>query len=110
MHPLFWDPELSRMHLHPQIQIPNAFPAFIVPGQRDKSPFIVPGQRDNGTGSESCRGTGQARILRSCHGTGWDGILAAFPTPEYPGIGLQVQHSPLTMGDSLYIIVDLSTY
>ena len=26
MHPLFWDPELSRMHLHPQIQIPNAFP------------------------------------------------------------------------------------
>ena len=21
----FWDPELSRMHLHPQIQIPNAF-------------------------------------------------------------------------------------
>ena len=26
LHPLFWDPELSRMHLHPQIQIPNAFP------------------------------------------------------------------------------------
>ena len=26
VHPLFWDPELSRMHLHPQIQIPNAFP------------------------------------------------------------------------------------
>ena len=26
MHPLFWDPELYRMHLHPQIQIPNAFP------------------------------------------------------------------------------------
>ena len=25
MHPLFWDPELSRMHLHPQIQNPNAF-------------------------------------------------------------------------------------
>ena len=22
----FWDPELSRMHLHPQVQIPNAFP------------------------------------------------------------------------------------
>ena len=22
----FWDPELSRMHMHPQIQIPNAFP------------------------------------------------------------------------------------
>ena len=26
VHLLFWDPELSRMHLHPQIQIPNAFP------------------------------------------------------------------------------------
>ena len=25
MHPLFWDPEISRMHLHPQIQNPNAF-------------------------------------------------------------------------------------
>ena len=24
VHPLFWDPELSRMHLHPQIQVPNA--------------------------------------------------------------------------------------
>ena len=30
VHPLFWDPELSRMHLHPQIQIPNAFPAFVI--------------------------------------------------------------------------------
>ena len=29
MHPLFWDPELSKMHLHPQIQISNAFPALI---------------------------------------------------------------------------------
>ena len=28
MHPLFWDQELSRMHLHPEIQIPNAFPAY----------------------------------------------------------------------------------
>ena len=26
VHPLFWDPELSSMHLHLQIQIPNAFP------------------------------------------------------------------------------------
>ena len=26
VHPLFWDPELSRVHMHPQIQIPNAFP------------------------------------------------------------------------------------
>ena len=26
VHLLLWDPELSRMHLHPQIQIPNAFP------------------------------------------------------------------------------------
>ena len=25
-----WDPELSRMHLHPQIQIPNAFPAYLL--------------------------------------------------------------------------------
>ena len=32
MHPLFWDPELSRMHLHPQIQIPNTFPAIIFTG------------------------------------------------------------------------------
>ena len=24
--PAVWDPELSRMHLHPQIQAPNAFP------------------------------------------------------------------------------------
>ena len=29
VHPLFWDPELSRMHLHPQIQIPNAFPVAL---------------------------------------------------------------------------------
>ena len=28
LHPLFWDPELSRMHL--QIQIPNAFPVVTV--------------------------------------------------------------------------------
>ena len=28
LHPLFWDPELSRRHLHPQIQIPNAFPVL----------------------------------------------------------------------------------
>ena len=27
LHPLFWDPEFSRLHLHPQIQILNAFPA-----------------------------------------------------------------------------------
>ena len=26
MHLLFWDPELSRMHLHPLIRIPNAIP------------------------------------------------------------------------------------
>ena len=32
MHPLFWDPELSRMHLHPQIQISNAFPEYIGQG------------------------------------------------------------------------------
>ena len=30
VHLLFWDPELSRMHLHPQIQIPNAFPVIWV--------------------------------------------------------------------------------
>ena len=30
MHPLFWDPELSRMHLHHQIQIPNKFPVNIL--------------------------------------------------------------------------------
>ena len=28
MHPLFWDPELSRIHLHPQIQICNEFPVL----------------------------------------------------------------------------------
>ena len=28
VHPLFSDPELSRMLLHPQIQIPNAFPVL----------------------------------------------------------------------------------
>ena len=25
----FWDPELSRMHLHPQIQIPNTFSVYM---------------------------------------------------------------------------------
>ena len=28
-HPLFWDPELSRMRLPPQILIPNAFPDLL---------------------------------------------------------------------------------
>ena len=27
--PKIWDPELSRVHLHPQIQIPNAFPDVV---------------------------------------------------------------------------------
>ena len=29
VHPLYWDPELFRMHLHPQIQIPNAFTGLV---------------------------------------------------------------------------------
>ena len=39
VHPLFWDPELSRMHLHPQIQIPNAFPGDANWNRSWQSPF-----------------------------------------------------------------------